>query len=74
MHISNTLVCTLPWLFAEIEQLKQIFGPDWWPYGIEPNRHILEMLIRYMGEQGLIDRPVKVEELFAANVVGDFKI
>jgi len=74
MHISNTLACTLPWLFAEIEQLKQIFGPDWWPYGIEPNRHTLETLIRYMGEQGLIDRSVKVEELFAPNVVGDFKI
>ncbi len=74
MHVSNTLACTLPWLFAEIEQLKQIFGSDWWPYGIEPNRHTLETLIRYMGEQGLIDRPVKVEEVFAPNVVGEFKI
>ncbi|MEK7341793.1 MAG: ABC transporter substrate-binding protein [Candidatus Binatota bacterium] len=74
MHVSNTLACTLPWLFAEIEQLKQIFGPDWWPYGIEPNRQLLETLIRYMGEQGLTDRPVKVEELFAPNTSGEFKI
>ena len=74
MHISNTLACTLPWLFAEIEQLKQIFGSDWWPYGIEPNHHMLETLIRYMGEQGLMERPLKVEELFAPNVVGEFKI
>lgn len=74
MHISNTLVCTLPWLFAEIEQLKQIFGSDWWPYGIEANRHVIETLIRYMGEQGLVDRPVKVEEVFAPNVIGDFRI
>jgi len=74
MHISNTLACTLPWLFAEIEQLKQIFGGDWWPYGIEPNRHMLETLIRYMGEQGLMEKPLKVEELFAPNVVGEFKI
>jgi 4,5-dihydroxyphthalate decarboxylase len=71
---TNTLACTLPWLFAEIEQLKQIFGPDWWSYGIEPNRHAIETLIRYMGEQGLLDRPVKIEEVFAPNVVGDFKI
>lgn len=71
---TNTLALTLPWLFAEIEQLKQIFGSDWWPYGIESNRHHLETLIRYMGEQGLIDRPVRVEELFAPNVVGEFKI
>ena len=74
MHISNTLVCTLPWLFAEIEQLKQLFGPDWWPYGIEPNRHTLETLIRYMGEQALIDRPVTVQELFAPSTTGEFKI
>lgn len=74
MHISNTLACTLPWLFAEIEQLKQIFGPDWWPYGIEPNHQLLETLIRYMGEQGLTDKAVKVEELFAPNISGEFKI
>jgi len=74
MHISNTLACTLPWLFAEIELLKSLFGSDWWPYGIEPNRHLLETLIRYMGEQGLIDRPVKLEELFAPNIAGEFKI
>ncbi|MEK6602418.1 MAG: ABC transporter substrate-binding protein [Candidatus Binatota bacterium] len=74
MHVSNTLACTLPWLFAEIEQLKQIFGPDWWPYGIEPNRQLLETLIRYMGEQGLTDKAVKVEEIFASNAVGEFKI
>ena len=74
MHISNTLACTLPWLSAEIELLKSLFGSDWWPYGIEPNRHLLETLIRYMGEQGLIDRPLNVEEIFAPNVVGEFKI
>jgi 4,5-dihydroxyphthalate decarboxylase len=74
MHITNTLACTLPWLPAEMELLKSLFGPDWWPYGIEPNRHVLEILIRHMGEQGLIDKPLKVEDIFAPNVVGEFKI
>jgi 4,5-dihydroxyphthalate decarboxylase len=71
---TNTLSCTLPWLPWEREQLREIFGPDWWPYGIEANRHVLEHLVRYMGEQGLLVRPVKVEEMFAPNVVGEFKI
>ena len=74
MHVSNSLACTLPWLFAEMDQLKALFGPDWWPYGIELNRHTLETLIRYMQEQGLIEKTMKVEELFAPNVVGEFKI
>ena len=74
LKITNTHAATLPWLFAEVDELKSLFGPDWWPYGIEPNRHVLETLIRYMREQGLIERPVKVEDLFAPNVVGEFKI
>jgi 4,5-dihydroxyphthalate decarboxylase len=74
MHISNTLSCTLPWLNWERERLHEIFGPDWWPYGIDSNRDVLEHLIRYMGEQGLLAKPIKVEELFAPNIVGDFKI
>jgi 4,5-dihydroxyphthalate decarboxylase len=74
MHVSNTLACTLPWLSWEREELGKIFGADWWPYGIEANRHVLEHLIRYMGEQGLLARPIKVEEVFAPNVIGEFKI
>jgi len=74
LKITNTHASTLPWLFAEVEELKALFGTDWWPYGIEPNRHMLETLIRYMGEQGLTDRPLKVEELFAPNTAGEFKI
>jgi 4,5-dihydroxyphthalate decarboxylase len=74
MHVSNTLACTLPWLFAEIELVKSVLGSDWWPYGIEPNRRVLATLIRYMGDQGLIDKPIKVEDLFAPNTAGEFKI
>lgn len=74
IQISNTLACTLPWLSWEREELRKIFGADWWPYGIEANRHVLEHLIRYMGEQGLLTRPIKVEEVFAPNVIGEFKI
>jgi hypothetical protein len=36
------------------------------PYGIEPNRKVLEALIQGSVEQGIIARPFTVEELFAA--------
>jgi len=36
------------------------------PYGIAPNRRVLEELIRHSVTQGIIPRPVAVEELFAA--------
>ena len=74
MHISNAHACMLPWLSWEREQLREIFGPDWWPYGIEANRHVLESLIRYMGEQGLLKKPVTVEDIFAPSSLGEFKL
>jgi 4,5-dihydroxyphthalate decarboxylase len=36
------------------------------PYGIAPNRHVLEELIGHVLKQGIITRPVTVDELFAA--------
>ena len=73
MHISNTLVYSLPWLLGEIDELKKVFGNDWWPYGIEANRHVLESLIRYMGEQGLLKTAIRVEDLFVPNLGDEFK-
>ena len=34
------------------------------PYGVEPNRQMLEAVIRHSLEQGIITRPFTVEELF----------
>ena len=39
-------------------------GPDLTPFGIEENRHALEVLLRYSHHQGLIPRLYAVEELF----------
>ena len=74
MYISNAHAYMLPWLAWEREQLREIFGPDWWPYGIEPNRHVLEALLRYLQEQGLLKKPLKVEDIFAPSALGEFKL
>jgi 4,5-dihydroxyphthalate decarboxylase len=74
LNVSNPLPLTLPWLIPDRELLRDVFGADWWPYGIEANRHVLEHLIRYMDEQGLLARPVKIEDIFAPNVIGEFKV
>ena len=36
------------------------------PYGLQPNRHVLEAIIQYSLEQKIISRAVEVDELFAA--------
>jgi len=48
-------------LFARV---MEITG-DPLPYGIEPNRAVLEGIVRYCVEQGILPRPFAVEELFA---------
>jgi 4,5-dihydroxyphthalate decarboxylase len=74
MHISNAHAYMLPWLAWEREQLRAVFGADWWPYGIEPNRNVLEALLRYLQEQGLLKRPLTVEDVFAPSAIGEFKL
>lgn len=63
-----------PWIADESLALQEIFGPDWWPYGLEPNRPTLEALVRYSLEQGLSRRPVEVGSLFAPEAVELAKI
>jgi 4,5-dihydroxyphthalate decarboxylase len=49
-------------------------GEDWWPYGLGPNRHVLETFLRYHHEQGLSKRLYKPEELFARETLESFKV
>ncbi len=54
----------LPWLAADLDELREVFGDDPWPYGIEASRPTLEALVTYMAEQAMIERPMPIEELF----------
>jgi 4,5-dihydroxyphthalate decarboxylase len=62
------------WLQPLIEEEKAIFGPDWYAYGIEPNRPSIEALLQYTHEHGLTDRHVKLEELFAPSTLRDIPL
>ena len=64
----------LPWLPAHIEEARRELGEDWWPYGLEPNRHVLDTFLRYHHAQGLSKRPFKAEELFAPETLESFKV
>jgi 4,5-dihydroxyphthalate decarboxylase len=46
------------------QRVMEIAG-DPLPYGIEPNRRVIEELIRHAVTQKIIDRPFRTEELFA---------
>jgi 4,5-dihydroxyphthalate decarboxylase len=61
----NALMVTLPWLEAETKETTAVMGGDFWRYGVDESRREIEALIGYLHEQGLIERKVAVEELFA---------
>jgi len=64
----------LPWLAAELQSTIDIMGEDFWPYGVEPNRHTLESMARYSYEQGLAVRQLTVEEMFAESTLEQTKV
>lgn len=49
----------------ELAQAPRAGAPDLTPFGIETNRHSLELLLNYAHNQGLIPRLYEVDELFA---------
>jgi 4,5-dihydroxyphthalate decarboxylase len=65
LRFQPSLPVGLPWLQEAIEEVDRDFDGDAFPYGVEPNRHVLDVMTRYMHEQGLTARRVGVDELFA---------
>jgi 4,5-dihydroxyphthalate decarboxylase len=74
LHDVNALKVTLPWLEAEAQETARHMGQDFWKYGVAENMREIEALAQYAYEQGLVDRLVKVEELFAPSVFEISKI
>jgi 4,5-dihydroxyphthalate decarboxylase len=59
------LAVTLPWVREEYEASVALLGEDFWSYGLDPNRHVIETFIRYAHEQGMLPRRPEPDELFA---------
>jgi 4,5-dihydroxyphthalate decarboxylase len=55
----------LPWLTAEIEATTALMGPNHWKQGFAENYTILATMCRYHYEQGLSERRLTPEDLFA---------
>ncbi len=74
MYEFSALKYMLAWSIAEMEEERDLFGDNPWPYGLEANRHVLETLVQYSHEQGLIKKRMNIEGLFAPNTLDDFKV
>jgi 4,5-dihydroxyphthalate decarboxylase len=60
---------SLPDAVFLLEEQREAYGENAWAQGLGPNRHVIETFLRYAHEQGYIERPMAVDELFAANTL-----
>lgn len=66
LRYTGALFASLPWLNAHIDDVNELSaGRDLFAYGIAENKKTMETFFNYSVEQGLIDQPPKVEDLFA---------
>jgi 4,5-dihydroxyphthalate decarboxylase len=63
-----------PWSFAWAEQATNLFGEDFWPYGIAANRRTLDAFLAFCDEQGVTHRKVGLDELFPSDIDAAFGI
>jgi 4,5-dihydroxyphthalate decarboxylase len=64
----------LPWANLRADAARDLFGQDFWPYGIEPNRTTLESFLRFAFEQGVAARLIAPEDLFTPQTHKPFRI
>ncbi len=64
-HVSDTRRSFLAWYGAELEEERELFGDDAWPYNIKDNRVVLETMTRYAEWAGVTDRKLEIKDLFA---------
>jgi 4,5-dihydroxyphthalate decarboxylase len=55
---------TLPFVEEHLLAARRLMGEDFWSYGLEANRHVLEVFLRRHHAEGLSSRLVSPEELF----------
>jgi 4,5-dihydroxyphthalate decarboxylase len=65
---------TLPFVQEQLRAAREFMGPDFWSYGLEPNRKVLETFLRHHHAQGLSSRLVSPEELFHPSTHATFAI
>jgi 4,5-dihydroxyphthalate decarboxylase len=59
---------TVPWLTAELADIRAVLGADYWPYGLAKNRASIEAALRYSHAQGLSARKLTIEEAFVPDL------
>jgi 4,5-dihydroxyphthalate decarboxylase len=55
---------TLPFIDEHLHAARRLMGEDFWSYGLDANRHVLQAFLRRHHAEGLSPRVLEPEELF----------
>lgn len=62
----SSYACNLPWLLPYLEQTKEFFGNDPFPYGLQPNARTVDYMFEQSYRQGLSSPRVQLSDVFPA--------
>ena len=65
---------TLPFVEERLAEARDLMGHDFWSYGVEPNRKVLDYFLAQHHAEGLSERRVTVDELFHPATYETFKL
>ena len=55
---------TLPFVEDQVAAARKLMGEDYWPYGLKPNRHVIDAFLAHHSRQGLSSGSLRAEDLF----------
>jgi 4,5-dihydroxyphthalate decarboxylase len=65
---------TLPFVEERLAEARALMGHDFWSYGVEPNRKVLDYFLAQHHAEGLSPRRLSVDELFHPATYETFKL
>jgi len=65
---------TLPFVEERLAEARGLMGQDFWSYGVEPNRKVLDYFLAQHHAEGLSSRRLSVDELFHPATYETFKL
>ena len=60
----NALSVAVPFIIHEMEHTRRLMGMDYWPFGVEANRHAVSTFVRHLHDQEIISNKPEISELF----------
>jgi 4,5-dihydroxyphthalate decarboxylase len=74
LRYRSSLKVMLPWLADHVDETIAALGDNYFSYGLEENRHVLQTFLEYSHKQGLAQRLWKPEDIFTPHALGSFVI